>query len=152
MKIIAQNKKARHDYEILNEYEAGLSLLGSEIKSLRNGRANIQEGYIYIDDNGNAIISNMNIPVYNMTSKYFNHKPTRNRKLLLHKKEINKLSGSIKTKGTTIVPLSLYINDRNKAKLKIAIAKGKKLYDKRQDLKERDWKRDKERMLKENNR
>ena len=91
----------------------------------------------------------MNIPVYNMTSKYFNHKPTRNRKLLLHKKEINKLSGSIKTKGTTIIPLSLYINDRNKAKLKIAIAKGKKLYDKRQDLKERDWKRDKERMLKE---
>ena len=107
---------------------------------------------IFVDDNGDAIISNMNIPVYNMTSKYFNHKPTRNRKLLLHKKEINKLSGSIKTKGTTIVPLSLYINDRNKAKLKIAIAKGKKLYDKRQDLKERDWKRDKERMLKENNR
>ena len=77
MKLIAQNKKARHDYEILTEYEAGLSLLGSEIKSLRNGRANIQESYIYIDNDGNAIISNMNIPVYSMTSKYFNHKPTQ---------------------------------------------------------------------------
>ena len=115
MKIIAQNKKARHDYEILNEYEAGLCLLGSEMKSVRNGRANIQEGYIYIDDNGDAY-------------------------LLITKDQ------------QYIVPLSLYINDRNKAKLKIAIAKGKKLYDKRQDLKERDWKRDKERMLKENNR
>ena len=152
MKLIAQNKKARHDYEILTEYEAGLSLLGSEIKSLRNGRANIQESYIYIDNDGNAIISNMNIPVYNMTSKYFNHKPTRNRQLLLHKKELNKIAGSVKTKGVTIIPLSLYINDRNKAKLKIALGKGKKLYDKRKDIKERDWKRDKERMLKENNR
>ena len=110
MKLIAQNKKARHDYEILTEYEAGLSLLGSEIKSLRNGRANIQESYIYIDNDGNAIISNMNIPVYSMTSKYFNHKPTRNRQLLLHKKELNKIAGSVKTKGVTIIPLSLYIH------------------------------------------
>ena len=87
-----------------------------------------------------------------MTSKYFNHKPTRNRQLLLHKKEINKIAGSIKTKGMTIIPLSLYINDKNKAKIKIALGKGKKLYDKRKDIKERDWKRDKERMLKEQNR
>ncbi len=149
MKLVAQNKKARHDYEILNEYEAGLVLFGSEIKSLRSGKANIQESYIFIDDNGEVVISNMNIPTYSMSSKYFNHQPTRARKLLLHKKEINKLSGNVKTKGATIVPLSLYINHKNKAKIKIALAKGKKLYDKRRDLKERDWKRDKERILKE---
>ena len=152
MKIVAQNKKARHDYEILNEYEAGIALLGSEIKSLRNGKANIQEGYIFVDDDGDIYISNMNIPVYDMTSKYFNHKVNRKRKLLLHRKEINKIAGSIKTKGTTVIPLSLFINDKNLAKLKIAIAKGKKLYDKRQDIKERDWKRDKDRLIKESNR
>ncbi len=152
MKIVAQNKKARHDYEILNEYEAGISLLGSEIKSLRNGKANIQEGYIDVDDNGEIYISNMNIPVYEMSSKYFNHKTNRKKKLLLHRKEINKIAGSIKTKGTTVIPLLLYINDKNLAKLKIAIAKGKKLYDKRQDIKEREWKRNKDRLIKETNR
>lgn len=152
MKIVAQNRKARHDYEILNEYEAGISLLGSEIKSLRNGKANIQEGYIDVDDNGEIYISNMNIPVYEMSSKYFNHKINRKKKLLLHKKEINKISGSIKTKGMTVIPLSLYINDKNLAKLKIALAKGKKLYDKRQDIKEREWKRNKDRLIKEANR
>lgn len=149
MKLISQNKKARHEYEILNEYEAGLALLGSEIKSLRSGKANIQEGYIEVDSQGEVYILNMNIPVYSMSSNYLNHKPTRKRKLLLNKKEINKVSASIKTKGTTIIPLSLYINDRNIAKLKIAIGKGKKLYDKRRDIKERDWKRDKERLMKE---
>ncbi len=149
MKIIAQNRKARHEYEILNEYEAGLVLLGSEIKSLRNGKANIQEGYIDVDDNNEVHISNMNIPVYEMSSKYLNHKPTRKRKLLLNKKEINKIAGSIKVKGTTVIPLLLYINDKNIAKLKIAIGKGKKIYDKRQDIKEREWKRNKDRLIKE---
>lgn len=148
MKIIAQNRKARHEYEILNEYEAGIVLLGSEIKSLRNGKANIQDGYIEITD-GDPYISNMNIPVYSMSSKYFNHKPTRKRRLLLNKKEINKIAGSVKLKGMTIIPLSLYINDRNIAKLKIAIGKGKKLYDKRQDIKEREWARNKDRLIKE---
>lgn len=149
MKIVAQNRKARHEYEILNEYEAGIALLGSEIKSLRNGKANIQEGYIEVDDNNEVYISNMNIPVYEMTSKYFNHKPNRKRKLLLNKKEINKIASSVKVKGTTVIPLLLYINDRNIAKLKIAIGKGKKLYDKRQDLKEREWKRNKDILIKE---
>lgn len=150
MKIIAQNKKARHEYEILNEYDAGLVLLGSEIKSLRAGKANIQDGYVEVDKNGEVYILNMNIPVYTMSSNYLNHKPTRKRKLLLNKKEINKIAGSTKLKGTTTIPLLLYINDKNLAKLKIGIGKGKKLYDKRRDIKERDWKRDKERIMKEN--
>ncbi len=150
MKIIAQNKKARHEYEILNEYDAGLVLLGSEIKSLRAGKANIQDGYVEVDKNGEVYILNMNIPVYAMSSNYLNHKPTRKRKLLLNKKEINKIAGSTKLKGTTTIPLLLYINDKNLAKLKIGIGKGKKLYDKRRDIKERDWKRDKERIMKEN--
>ena len=89
MKIIAQNKKARHEYEILNEYDAGLVLLGSEIKSLRAGKANIQDGYVEVDKHGEVYILNMNIPVYAMSSNYLNHKPTRKRKLLLNKKEIN---------------------------------------------------------------
>ena len=150
MKIIAQNKKARHEYEILNEYDAGLVLLGSEIKSLRAGKANIQDGCVEVDKNGEVYILNMNIPVYAMSSNYLNHKPTRKRKLLLNKKEINKIAGSTKLKGTTTIPLLLYINDKNLAKLKIGIGKGKKLYDKRRDIKERDWKRDKERIMKEN--
>lgn len=152
MKIIAQNKKARFNYEILNEYDAGIALLGSEIKSLRDGRANIQEGYVEVDDKNEVYILNMNIPVYNMSSNYLNHKPTRKRKLLLNKKEINKISSSVKLKGTTVIPLSLYLNDKNIAKLKIGIAKGKKLYDKRQDMKEKDWKRDKDRLIKESSR
>ena len=150
MKIIAQNKKARHEYEILNEYDAGLVLLGSEIKSLRAGKANIQDGYVEVDKNGEVYILNMNIPVYAMSSNYLNHKTTRKRKFLLNKKEINKIAGSTKLKGTTTIPLLLYINDKNLAKLKIGIGKGKKLYDKRRDIKERDWKRDKERIMKEN--
>ena len=150
MKIIAQNKKARHEYEILNEYDAGLVLLGSEIKSLRAGKANIQDGYVEVDKTGEVYILNMNIPVYAMSSNYLNHKPTRKRKLLLNKKEINKIAGSTKLKGTTTIPLLLYINDKNLAKLKIGIGKGKKLYDKGRDIKERDWKRDKERIMKEN--
>ncbi|HSQ98205.1 MAG TPA: SsrA-binding protein SmpB [Rickettsiales bacterium] len=149
MKIIAQNKKARHEYEILNEYDAGIALVGSEIKSLRAGKANIQEGFIEVDKNGEVYISNMSIPIYSMSSNYFNHKPTRKRKLLLNKKEINKIAGSVKLKGTTVIPLMLYINDKNFAKLKIGIGKGKKLYDKRQDIKERDWQRDKSRIMKE---
>ncbi|MDD2840188.1 MAG: SsrA-binding protein SmpB [Rickettsiales bacterium] len=149
MKIIAQNKKARHEYEILNEFDAGLALVGSEIKSLRSGRANIQEGFIEVDKNGEVYISGMNIPIYSMSSNYLNHKPDRKRKLLLNKKEINKIAGSVKLKGTTVIPLLLYINDKNFAKLKIGIGKGKKLYDKRRDIKERDWKRDKERIIKE---
>lgn len=149
MKIVAQNKKARHEYEILNEFDAGIVLMGSEIKALRAGKANIQEGFVEVDKSGEIYISNMNIPVYSMSSNYLNHKPTRKRKLLLNKKEINKIAGSVKLKGTTVVPLLLYINDKNLAKLKIGIGKGKKLYDKRRDIKERDWKRDKERLMKE---
>ena len=138
MKIIAQNKKARHEYEILNEYDAGLVLLGSEIKSLRAGKANIQDGYVEVDKHGEVYILNMNIPVYAMSSNYLNHKPTRKRKLLLNKKEINKIAGSTKLKGTTTIPLLLYINDKNLAKLKIGIGKGKKLYDKREDIAKKD--------------
>ena len=147
MKIIAQNKKARHEFEILTEYEAGLSLLGSEVKSLRKGKANIQDAYIGVDED-EIYIYNMNIPPYEMSNR-FNHSPTRKRKLLLNRKEINKISGNIKLKGLTVVPLILYFNEKNIAKLKISLAKGKKLYDKRQDLKERDWKRNKDILIKE---
>ena len=142
MKLIAQNKKATYEYEILNEYEAGIVLLGSEVKSLRSGKANIQEGYIDIDKNEEVYILNMNIPVYQNSSKYFNHKPTRKRKLLLSKKEINKLLGSVKIKGLTIIPLSLYFNSKNFVKIKIALAKGKKIYDKRESIKKKDINRD----------
>jgi SsrA-binding protein len=149
MKIIAQNKKAKYEYEILNEFDAGIALLGSEIKSLRAGKANIQEAYVEVDNKGEAYILNMNVPVYSMASNYLNHKPIRKRKLLLTRKEINKIAGSVKLKGTTVIPLLLYINDRNIAKLKIGVGKGKKLFDKRRDIKERDWKRDKEKLMKE---
>ncbi|MDR3289745.1 MAG: SsrA-binding protein SmpB [Rickettsiales bacterium] len=142
MGIVAQNRKARYEYEILQEYEAGIVLVGTEIKSLKQGRANIQEGYISIDKSDEAWAYNLNIPPYNQSSKYLNHDPTRKRKLLLTKKEINKLLGSVKEKGLTIIPLVLYINDKGYAKIKIALAKGKKLYDKRESIKKKDIERE----------
>ncbi|MDR0423688.1 MAG: SsrA-binding protein SmpB [Rickettsiales bacterium] len=150
MTIIAQNRKAKFEYEILQEYNAGIVLVGTEIKSLRQGRANIQDGYVDVDKNGEAWLYSVNIPVYNMTTNKFNHEPNRKRKLLLQKKELNKLLGSIKEKGLTIVPLTLYFSNKGFVKIKIALAKGKKLFDKRQTIKERDWKREKEQIMKKN--
>ena len=145
MKIVAQNKKAYHDYFILDTYEAGIELQGTEIKSIRKGSVNLKDSFIRIR-NDEASIDNMHIAPYEQGNR-FNHEPLRQRKLLLHKKEIKKLQKELKENGLTIVPTKLYFNT-SKLKVEIALARGKKLYDKRQDLKEKDSKRDIEKALK----
>ena len=145
MKIVAQNKKAYHDYFILDTYEAGIELQGTEIKSIRKGSVNLKDSFIRIR-NDEAFIDNMHIAPYEQGNR-FNHDPLRQRKLLLHKKEIKKLQKELKENGLTIVPTKLYFNT-SKLKVEIALARGKKLYDKRQDLKEKDSKRDIEKALK----
>ena len=145
MKIVAQNKKAYHDYFILDTYEAGIELQGTEIKSIRKGSVNLKDSFIRIR-NDEAFIDKMHIAPYEQGNR-FNHEPLRQRKLLLHKKEIKKLQKELKENGLTIVPTKLYFNT-SKLKVEIALARGKKLYDKRQDLKEKDSKRDIEKALK----
>ena len=145
MKIVAQNNKAYHDYFILDTYEAGIELQGTEIKSIRKGSVNLKDSFIRIR-NDEAFIDNMHIAPYEQGNR-FNHEPLRQRKLLLHKKEIKKLQKELKENGLTIVPTKLYFNT-SKLKVEIALARGKKLYDKRQDLKEKDSKRDIEKALK----
>ena len=142
--MIAQNRKARHDYSILDVYEAGLVLTGTEVKSLRLGRASLVDGFATIDD-GELYLRNVHIPEYEQGS-WTNHEPRRTRKLLLHKEEINRLIGKTQESGLTLVPLSLYFSD-GKAKVEIALARGKKSYDKRQDLAKRDADREVRRAL-----
>jgi SsrA-binding protein len=134
-KMIAQNRKARHDYAILDTYEAGLVLTGTEVKSLRLGRASLVDGFATIDE-GEMYLRNVHIPQYEQGS-WTNHEPRRTRKLLLHKGEIERLIGKTKESGLTIVPLALYFS-AGKVKVEIALARGKKSYDKRQDLARRD--------------
>lgn len=148
MKIVAQNKKAYHDYFIEDQLEAGIVLKGTEIKSVRKGSTNLKDSFIRIK-NGEAFIENMHIAPYEQ-GNIFNHEPRRTRKLLLHKKQILKLSKEIKEGGYTIVPTKLYFDKGSKVKVEIALAKGKKLYDKRQSMKEKDAKRDIERAMKNN--
>jgi SsrA-binding protein len=139
MKIIAENRKAYFNYFILEEIEAGISLVGSEVKSIRAGKVNISDSHA--DEKGGAIyLLNANINEYHGANR-FNHEPRRPRKLLLHKKEINKLIGKVQTKGLSLVPLSLYFNEKNKVKIKLALVKGKKLHDKRASIKEKDERR-----------
>lgn len=145
MKIVSQNKKAYHDFFILDTYEAGIELKGTEIKSVRKGSVNLKDSFIHIK-NDEAFIENMHIAPYEQGNR-FNHEPLRTRKLLLHKKQIKKLQKEVKENGLTIVPTKLYFNT-SKLKVEVALARGKKLYDKRQDLKEKDSKRDIERALK----
>ena len=145
MKIISQNKKAHHDYFLLDTYEAGIELKGTEIKSVRLGNVNLKDSFVRIKNN-EVYVENMHIAPYDH-GNIFNHEPRRIRKLLLHKKEISKLEKKVREDGLTIVPTKLYFNT-SKAKLEIALAKGKKLYDKRNDLKEKDAKRDIEKALK----
>jgi len=145
MKVVSQNKKAYHDYFILDTYEAGIELKGTEIKSVRKGSTNLKDAFIRIKNN-EAFIENMHIAPYEQGNR-FNHEPLRTRKLLLHKKQIKKLQKEVKENGLTIVPTKLYFNT-SKLKVEIALARGKKLYDKRQDLKAKDAKRDVERALK----
>lgn len=149
-KIIARNKRATFEYFLEAEYEAGLCLLGTEIKSLREGKANIQDAFVEFSKSGELFLINSHISPYKMAT-IFNHEPLRKRKLLLHSKEIKKIIGKIKLKGFTVIPTVLYINDKNLAKIKIAVAKGKKLYDKRESIKERDQKRNEQRLLKYSN-
>ena len=134
-KLIAQNRKARHDYAILDTYEAGVALVGTEVKSLRLGRASLVEAYATVDD-GEVWLRGLNIPEYTLGS-WTNHEPRSTRKLLLHKAEIERLIGKIREGGLTLVPLSLYFSD-GKVKCELALARGKKSYDKRSDLAKRD--------------
>jgi len=145
-KVVAQNKKARFNYEILETLEAGIVLLGTEVKSLRKGNMSLQEGYIEVDGNELFLI-NTHIAEYSFFGQN-SHEPTRRRKLLLQRKQISKLTEKVKLKGTTIVPLKLYFNNRGIAKLEIALAKGKNLYDKRSTIKEKEAKKDAEKALK----
>ncbi len=144
--LIAQNKRARFDYEILNTYEAGIELFGSEVKSLRLGKASINESYADEEDSELFLI-NAHIEEYKNANK-MNHAPRRHRKLLLHRRELNKIFSAIQKDGMTAVPLRMYFDRNGRAKLQIGLAKGKKLHDKRQTIKERDWQRDKARILK----
>ena len=149
-KMIAQNRRARHDYEIEDTYEAGLALTGTEVKSLREGRASLAESFISIDKRGEVWLEGANIPEY-LNVTWNNHAPKRKRKLLLHGAQIDKLRRQIQAKGYTIVPLQLYFNEDGRAKLKIALARGKKEYDKRQALREEQDKREALRMMRYKN-
>jgi len=144
--IISDNRKARFNFEIEETFEAGIELKGTEVKALRNGKANIAESYA-AEHKGEIWIYNVYIPEYTQGNR-FNHEPRRPRKLLMHKREIHKLAGAVQKEGKTIVPLKLYFNEQGRAKLEIALAKGKKLHDKRETEKKRDWQREKSRLMK----
>jgi SsrA-binding protein len=148
IKVVADNRKARFNYEIGETVEAGIALTGSEVKSLRQGKATIAESYADAR-NGEIWLINANIPEYKQASPFHNHAPKRPRKLLLHQRQINRLAGGVDREGMTIVPLKLYFNERGRAKLEIALAKGKKLHDKRETLKKRSWERERGRLLRE---
>ena len=146
-KVIAENRRARFDYFLEDNIEAGIQLLGTEIKALRDGRANIAESYAAVEGR-EIVLINSDIPPYKQANR-FNHEPRRHRKLLLHRKQIDKLIGAVQRDGRTIIPVRLYLNEKGKAKLEIALAKGKKLHDKREASAERDWQRDKARLLRD---
>jgi len=141
----AQNRRARHDYLIEDTLEAGLVLHGSEVKVLRQGQASINEAYAN-ESGGELFLVNANIPEYS-AAKHFSHQPRRPRKLLLHRKEMNKLLGALRREGMTLVPLSIYFNERGRAKVELGLAHGKRKADKRQAEKDRDWQRDKARIM-----
>ncbi|MDJ0614147.1 MAG: SsrA-binding protein SmpB [Rhizobiaceae bacterium] len=146
-KLIADNRKARHNFEYLETFEAGLQLTGTEVKSLRNGKANIAESYA-TEEQGEIWLINSYIPEY-LEGNRNNHNPRRRRKLLLHKREMAKLIGGVQKEGLTIVPNRLYFNERGLAKLQIVLARGRKAHDKRQVSKQRDWNREKARLMRE---
>jgi SsrA-binding protein len=147
-KLVAENRKARHEYFITDDYEAGLVLTGTEVKSLRRGQANIAESYASSEDGGFWLV-NSYIPEYQGAGRFFQHEPRRKRKLLLNKREMHKLVLAVERKGMTLIPLELYFNARGIAKLKLALAEGKKLHDKRESEKKRDWNREKARLMRE---
>ncbi len=147
-KVVADNRKARYHYAIGEVFEAGMMLTGTEVKSLRTGRSTIAESYASVDGHGEVWLINANIPEYHAGNR-FNHEPKRLRKLLLKHKEIVKLSQGVQREGMTIVPLKLFFNDQGRAKIEIALAKGKQVHDKRETEKQRDWNREKSRLLKQ---
>jgi len=147
MKLICTNRKARRDYQILETMEAGLVLVGTEVKSLRDGHAQLKDSYAGIEE-GELYLYNTHINPYRMGNR-FNHEPTRTRKLLMHDREIKRLIGKIQEKGLTLIPLRLYFNDAGKVKVELGLARGKKDYDKRRDIAERDAKREMERAAKD---
>ena len=145
LRVVAHNRKARFNYEIGEVFEAGIALTGSEVKSLRQGKATIAESYADARA-GDIWLVNANIPEYLQAGR-FNHLPKRPRRLLLHRHQINKLMGAVEREGMTLVPLKLYFNEKGRAKIEIALARGKKLYDKRQTEKKRSWERERGRLL-----
>ncbi|MEA2861404.1 MAG: SsrA-binding protein [Methylobacteriaceae bacterium] len=147
-KIVADNRRARYNYEIGEKFEAGIALTGTEVKSLRTGKATIAESYAGVDRAGEMWLYNANIPEY-VAGNRFNHEPKRPRKLLLKSREISKLAQGVEREGMTVVPLRLYFNARGRAKIEIALAKGKQMHDKRETEKKRDWVREKGRLMRE---
>ena len=146
-KTVAENRRARFDYYIEDVFEAGIALTGTEVKSLRFGEGSIAESYAEIRG-AEAWLVNSNVPEFSHGNR-FNHEPKRARKLLLHEREIAKLQGAVERKGMTLVPLSIYFNSRGRAKVELALARGKNTADKRNTIKERDWKRDQARIMRE---
>ncbi|MHA6333268.1 SsrA-binding protein SmpB [Qipengyuania sp. CAU 1752] len=146
-KTVAENRRARFDYAVEDKFEAGLALQGTEVKALRAGEASIAESYAEVRD-GEAWLINANIPEFSHGNR-FNHEPRRPRKLLLHEREIERLVGAVERKGMTLIPLSIYFNKSGRAKVELGLAKGRQAQDKRAYLKERDWKRDKARILRD---
>ena len=146
-KIVSDNRQARHLYEILETYQVGIELKGTEVKSIREGKANLRDGYALVR-NGELWLINVHISPWGTASAYFNHDARRTRKLLMHKQEIRKLIGKVEEKGLTLVPLKMYLKN-GWVKLDIGLGKGKKLFDKREDMKKRDDKRDMERAMKQ---
>ena len=147
VKTVAENRRARYDYFIDDKFEAGIMLSGTEVKSLRFGEGSIAESYAELK-NGEVWLVNCNVPEFSHGNRH-NHEPKRPRKLLLHEREIAKLTGAVERKGMTLVPLSIYFNSRGRAKVELALAKGKNVADKRATIKERDWKRDEARIKRE---
>lgn len=148
VKNVAENRRARYDYHLDDKFEAGIALTGTEVKSLRFGEGSIVESYAEVKD-GEVWLINANIPEFSHGNRY-NHEAKRPRKMLLNKREIAKLHGAVERKGMTLVPLSMYFNSKGRAKVELALAKGKKNHDKRATEKDRDWKREQGRILKEN--
>ena len=146
-KIVADNRKARYAYAIDETLEAGIMLVGSEVKSLRGGKSTISESYAYAKD-GELFLVNAYIPEYTQASR-FNHEPKRARKLLVHKRQADKLAAAVQREGMTLIPLKLYFNAKGIAKLELGLAKGKKIHDKRDTEKQRDWQRDKARLMRQ---
>jgi len=146
-KLIAENRRARFDYFLDETFEAGLALTGTEVKALREGRANIAESYAAVEGS-ELVLVNANFPEYGPANR-FNHEPRRPRKLLLHRKEIDKLMGAVQREGRTLIPVRLYFNDRGLVKLQLALARGKKMHDKRATEADRDWKREQGRLMRD---